>query len=77
MARIFIMFVSVVEDYGFEDHKPPQFQSIGLFCQEVSNYLKNPENVAVIHCKAGKVCIFLFQRFQAFFQSIVGTESEM
>ncbi|XP_063718719.1 phosphatidylinositol 3,4,5-trisphosphate 3-phosphatase cnrN-like isoform X2 [Symsagittifera roscoffensis] len=55
----------IVEEYGFADHKPPHFRSIHTFCQEVHDYLQQPHNVAVIHCKAGKgrtgvmICCYL------------------
>ena len=39
-----------------EDHNPPKFKQIEPFCQSVKDWLnKSEENVAIIHCKAGKV----------------------
>ncbi|PWA02553.1 hypothetical protein BB558_001310 [Smittium angustum] len=41
--------------YGFEDHTPPNLLLIYEFCRDVSDWFsKNPKNVAVVHCKAGK-----------------------
>jgi len=44
-----------VERYPFDDHNCPNFDDIWRFCEDVKNWLdQSPENVAVIHCKAGK-----------------------
>lgn len=39
-----------------EDHNPPTFSQIINFCDQMDEWLKeSPQNMAVIHCKAGKV----------------------
>ena len=41
--------------YPFDDHQPPEFGQILPFCRDVQHWLsQHQENVAVIHCKAGK-----------------------
>lgn len=50
---------SVFEDrvsvYPFEDHNPPKFDKIRQLCIHAKDFLdKDPENIVVIHCKAGK-----------------------
>ena len=52
----FSFFKNQVERIALEDHNPPTFAQILYFCNKVDEWLKkNPNNVAVIHCKAGKV----------------------
>jgi len=54
------------ERFGFEDHNAAPFALIEPFCQSVHAWLEdNPDNVAAIHCKAGKgrtgmmICCYL------------------
>jgi len=51
-------FRGSVQDFPFDDHHPPSFEVIGRFCLDVDSWLKQDTNhVAVVHCKAGKVCM--------------------
>ncbi len=46
----------MVESYPMHDHYPPIFTLIEDFCRSVHEWVtKRKENVAVVHCKAGKV----------------------
>ena len=50
-----ISFDNRVSCFPFDDHNPPKFDLIRRFCVEAANWLENdPENIVVIHCKAGK-----------------------
>ncbi|KAL0033939.1 hypothetical protein WJX77_011740 [Trebouxia sp. C0004] len=41
--------------FPFEDHQAPPLPLVAHFCLEVAAWLgKDPQNVAVVHCKAGK-----------------------
>eukprot|EP00727_Mastigamoeba_balamuthi_P014423 m51a1_g9605 putative phosphatidylinositol- -trisphosphate 3-phosphatase and dual-specificity protein phosphatase (818) ;mRNA; f:1056921-1059976 len=41
--------------YPFDDHNAPPFEMIQRFCADVDEWLgQDPENIAVVHCKAGK-----------------------
>ena len=46
----------VVALFPFDDHNAPPYELIEPFCDDIDAWLtKNPENVAVVHCKDGKV----------------------
>jgi len=48
-------FEGRVEEFGFLDHNPPPFQLIHPICESVNTWLTaDAENLAVVHCKAGK-----------------------
>lgn len=48
-------FLQRVEHYPFHDHNPPNIEQIQAFCDDVHKWLnKNENNVAAVHCKAGK-----------------------
>ena len=49
-------FHGSVQRFPFDDHNPPSVELIREFCVDVSHWLvKDRRNVAVVHCKAGKV----------------------
>lgn len=44
-----------VRRFPFDDHNPPPFNVLPQFCENVRQFLEeHPQNVAAIHCKAGK-----------------------
>lgn len=46
----------VVASYRFDDHNAPPFQLMKPYCEDMDEFLNADEkNVAIVHCKAGKV----------------------
>lgn len=52
--------------FTFHDHNPPIFEQLHKFCAKMDSWLQaHPDNVAAVHCKAGKgrtgvmVCAYL------------------
>jgi protein-tyrosine phosphatase len=51
----------MVEVIPMEDHNPPLFLQIPEFCAKVESWLnQKAKNVAIVHCKAGKVNFIFF-----------------
>ncbi|EAY13878.1 phosphatidylinositol-3,4,5-trisphosphate 3-phosphatase, putative [Trichomonas vaginalis G3] len=49
------VFNNRVSNYPFDDHNPPHFDMIRQFCVHAQQWIeKDPQNIAVVHCKAGK-----------------------
>lgn len=52
----FCVFSSAVAFYGFDDHNAPPFELMEPCCRDMDDWLsKGDNNVAIVHCKAGKV----------------------
>jgi phosphatidylinositol-3,4,5-trisphosphate 3-phosphatase/dual-specificity protein phosphatase PTEN len=48
-------FDNNVVRYPFDDHNPCPFEVLDRFCADVHHFLaKHPQNIAAVHCKAGK-----------------------
>ncbi|KAK8883042.1 hypothetical protein M9Y10_045690 [Tritrichomonas musculus] len=61
-------FDNRVEKFPFDDHNPPEFDMIRRFCNHAQSWLDaDPENIVVVHCKAGKgrtgcmICALMLQ----------------
>eukprot|EP01117_Protostelium_nocturnum_P006274 TRINITY_DN2264_c0_g1_i1.p1 TRINITY_DN2264_c0_g1~~TRINITY_DN2264_c0_g1_i1.p1 ORF type:complete len:659 (-),score=180.26 TRINITY_DN2264_c0_g1_i1:185-2161(-) len=59
-------FYSRVECFPFDDHNAPPFDLIHRFCENAKQWIDaDPENIIVVHCKAGKgrtgvmICTYL------------------
>lgn len=54
-------FHNRVRTFPFADHNPPPLIDIEPLCKDIANWLdENQKNVAVVHCKAGKVSLCFF-----------------
>lgn len=51
----FDKFAGLCAEFPFDDHNPPPFHTFLHLCQDLHEYLSaNDDNVAALHCKAGK-----------------------
>lgn len=59
LSKLYISLMKAMSDavqiFPFEDHQAPPYDLMLEFCKSVDEWLsKDPENVVVVHCKAGK-----------------------
>ena len=59
-----LFFQTLVANYPFDDHNAPPFQLMKPYCEDMEEFLSQEGNVAIVHCKAGKVCACFFRLTQ-------------